>query len=190
MLVCKEDQKLSSFDACTFLLRHNLHLGKCQHLWTSKYIQQVSGQHHHQTWKSKNKYRKQGQVRFLQHLPVSVLRSVTEYKIALTFNIPFISLLMNSAIHLHRCQHSILGVIQRFLSFRDVQVSPEIYRLFKKEGVKQVNGYCRTTIWILGAVQWFIVAIKMGHLIICIRFKNFSESKHDIFVFGPQNIEV
>ena len=35
------EKEFSSFDACTLLLWHTLHLGKCQHLWASKYFQKV-----------------------------------------------------------------------------------------------------------------------------------------------------
>ena len=49
-----------------------------------------------------------------------------------------------------------------------------IYRVFKKEGGK-VKGYYTTKKLILGAVWGFIVTVRMGHLINCIKLpKNFT----------------
>ena len=48
------------------------------------------------------------------------------------------------------------------------------YRVFKKEGEK-VKDYYTAKKWILGAVKGFIVTVRMGHLINCIKLpKNFT----------------
>jgi len=50
----------------------------------------------------------------------------------------------------------------------------ELYRVFKKEGGK-VKGHYTTKKLILGAVWGFIVTVRMGHLIYCIKLpKNFT----------------